>query len=280
VHNTTLASKHIKIIVNIFDSSGEQNDAHEFLVFIFDKLNDELLKLSKTVSVTENDLKSNTEQQEKDTEEGEWEEVKKGGKRMKQVNTIKSFETSIIGRLFQGILKHELYSKGQSLSKCNVEPFFVLSLDFGEVSLENCFKKFFSKRKIETSESSDFGYLSQKTYIEKLPSILIIHLKAFYYDKNLKKIVKIMKEIDYSTEMLINSEYISPSMQYEYKKVKYDLISVIIHRGTKASEGHYTCFCKDNKGIWWNLDDTKIFKVDEKVFNTHRPYILFYRKSN
>ncbi len=56
------------------------------------------------------------------------------------------------------------------------------------------------------------------------------------------------------------------------------LLLVIIHRGTKASEGHYTCFCKDDKNVWWNLDDKKVNKVDESLFSRFRPYILFYRK--
>jgi ubiquitin C-terminal hydrolase len=199
----------------MFDSSGEQNDAHEFLVFIFDRLNDEILKLSQIVKIEEEEIKKDK------NDETEWEEVKKGGKRMKQVNTLDSFKTSIIGRIFQGSLKHELESKGNSLSKCNIEPFFVLSLDFGENSIESCFDKFFKKRKIETDKDTIF----QKSYLEKLPSLLIIHLKAFYFDKNTMRIVKINKEIEYGTTLKLKKEYFSPSMQSLYKNVEYELSS-------------------------------------------------------
>jgi ubiquitin C-terminal hydrolase len=200
----------------MFDYSGEQNDAHEFLVFIFDRLNDEILKLSSVIQIDEVETKV------KDTDnETEWEEVKKGGKRMKQVNTIESFKTSIIGRIFQGTLKHELESKGKSLSKCNIEPFFVLSLDLGENSIESCFEKFFSKRKIETDKDTIY----QKSYLEKLPSVLIIHLKAFYFDKNIKKIVKINKEIEYGGTLKMDKAYFAPSVQSMYKNVEYELIS-------------------------------------------------------
>jgi ubiquitin C-terminal hydrolase len=205
------------MIVNKFDSSGEQNDAHEFLVFIFDKLNDEMLKLKDVlkniISVEKNSINKN--------DETEWEEVKKGGKRMKQVNTEESFQTSIIGNIFQGILKHELGSKGNSLSKSIIEPFFVISLDFGENSIESCFEKYFSKRKIE----HDINPIFQKSYIDKLPNVLIVHLKAFYYDKIAQKIVKINKEIKYDTELKIDKNYISPGMQNYYKNVEYELIS-------------------------------------------------------
>jgi len=253
----------------MFDSSGDQNDAHEFLVFIFDKLNEEILKLCTSHNFYDDINRTKDD-------ETEWEEVKKGGKRMKQVNTVNSFKTSIIGQLFQGVLKHELEAKGNSLSKCTIEPFFVLSLDFGENSIDSCFTKFFSKRKIEATNSTNVFY--QKSYIEKLPEVLIIHLKAFYFDKNTKKIVKITKEIDYSSTLKLNESFISPSMQSAYKKIHYELVSVIIHKGTKASEGHYICFCKDDKNNWWNLDDKKVLKVDEDSILKFRPYILFYRK--
>jgi ubiquitin C-terminal hydrolase len=199
----------------MFDSSGEQNDAHEFLVFIFDKLNDEILKISNYLKVDFN-INKNIK-----TEETEWEEVKKGGKRMKQVNTVNSFQISIIGNIFQGILKHELESKGNSLSKCNIEPFFVLSLDFGEDSLISCFDKFFARRKIE----HDIAPIFQKSYIEKLPKILIVHLKAFYFDRNTKRIVKINKEITYETNLKIDKNFVTPSKQNDYKNSEYELIS-------------------------------------------------------
>jgi ubiquitin carboxyl-terminal hydrolase 36/42 len=265
IKNTTLASQHIKIIINIFDSSGEQNDAHEFLVFLFDRLNEELLKLGKVYKY-----------EDKGKDETEWEEVKKGGKRMKQTNTEESFMISVIGNIFQGILKHEIESKGKSLSKCSIEPFFVLSLDFGENSIESCFKKFFEKRKVE---SSDFSDISQKTYVDKLSKVLIVHLKAFYYDRELKKIIKINKQIDYGTTLWLSEDYLSPSKK-NYYSLEYELVSVIIHKGSKASEGHYICFCKDDKGQWWSLDDQKILKIDESVFKNCRPYILFYRNKN
>jgi ubiquitin C-terminal hydrolase len=255
----------------MFDSSGEQNDAHEFMVFLFDRLNDEMLSLGKFIG---------EEKKVAASDETEWEEVKKGGKRMKQVNTEDEFNISVIGRIFQGVLKHELDMKGKSVSKCTIEPFFILSLDFGENSIESCFKKFFMKKKIEDQNYS----ISQKSYFEKMPQVLIVHLKAFYYDRELKQIIKINKKIDYDTTLNLDKSFLSPSKVNEYG-LEYELISgilyyiklVIIHKGNKASEGHYMCFCKDEKGVWWNLDDSKMLRVDEDSVKCFRPYILFYR---
>ena len=99
--NTSLASKFLKEIVNKFDTSGSQNDAHEFLVFLLDQLNIELLKIENKYNINnnlnnDNDKSNNINDiNNKNNDEGEWEEVKKNGKTMKQTNSIKSFHTSI-----------------------------------------------------------------------------------------------------------------------------------------------------------------------------------------
>jgi len=54
----------MKDIVNIFDPQRNQNDVHEFLIFILDKLNQEAGKIKKKVDKTT--IETPTE---------EWEEV-------------------------------------------------------------------------------------------------------------------------------------------------------------------------------------------------------------
>ena len=52
--NTSLASNYLKEIVDKFDSSGSQNDAHEFLVYILDRLNIELLNIENKYKIINN----------------------------------------------------------------------------------------------------------------------------------------------------------------------------------------------------------------------------------
>ena len=277
--NTSLASKYLKEIVNKFDTSGSQNDAHEFLVFLLDQLNIELLKIENKYNINnnlnnDNDNSNNINDiNNKNNDEGEWEEVKKNGKTMKQTNSIKSFHTSILGEVFQGIIKQDIIQKGKSTSNCQIEPFFTLHLDNDEKSIEDMFEKFCKKKLIEGSDK----YI--QTFIEKCPNIFIVNAKGFYYDKKYQTIVKIKRELIFGEKLILKKDYVSPHLRN--KNIEYELIGIIVHKGNLASEGHYVCYCKDNKDkTWFYLDDNKVIKVSEDVIHKLRPYILFYKKNS
>lgn len=53
-------------------------------------------------------------------------------------------------------------------------------------------------------------------------------------------------------------------------RVLYDLESVVLHSGTKASEGHYIAYVKDNEqGVWWSFDDGHVSSLkDDDFFGT------------
>ena len=271
--NTSLASNYLKEIVNKFDSSGSQNDAHEFLVFILDQLNTELINIENKYKINNNLNDNNLKEDVKKSEDDEeWEEVKKGGKTMKQINSIKNFKTSILGEVFQGILKQDIIQKGSSVSNCQIEPFFTLHLDNEEHNIEDMFLKFFQKKLIV-----DSGDKYIQSFLEKCPNIFIINAKGFYYDKKNKMIVKIKKELIFGEKLILKKDFVSPYLRN--KNIEYELIGIVVHKGNLATEGHYICYCKDNKDkSWFYLDDSKVIKVGEDLLHKLRPYILFYRK--
>ena len=272
--NTSLASNYLQEIVSMFDISGSQNDAHEFLVFLLDRLNIELIKIEEKYKITNNTNNNgkNSNNDINNNDEGEWEEVKKDGKTMKQTNSLSSFHTSILGEVFQGILKQDITQKGKSSSNCQIEPFFTLHLDNEEPSIEAMFEKFFRRKMIE-----DSGDKYIQSFMEKCPDIFIVNAKGFYYDKKNQKIVKIKKELIFGEKLILKKEYVSPHLRN--KNIEYDLIGIVVHKGNLATEGHYICYCKDNKdNSWFYLDDNKVIKVSEDIIHNLRPYIIFYKK--
>lgn len=299
--NTTLASNFLRQIVSKFDISGSQNDAHEFLVYVLDSLNEEMLNIENIYNIknssnnnrinNESNNSKNTEEiketndniniEEKNRininnnnppeEEGEWEEVKKGGKTMRQVNSLKNFKTSILGSIFQGIIKQDIIQKGKSSSNCQIEPFFTLHLDTDAPSIDSMFQKFFQKRNIEGAEKSS------QSFIEKLPEIFIVNPKGFFYDKKNLRIVKIKESLIFNEKLVLKKEYFSPHLRN--KDFCYELIGLIVHKGNLATEGHYICYIKDQKDKkWFYLDDGKVIRVSDDTIYNLRPYVLFYKK--
>ncbi len=302
--NTSLASNYLRQIVSKFDKTGSQNDAHEFLVYVLDTLNEEMLNIESNYKINNNnnsnkeeDKKENNEGisgniggnkinvisnnsntitnhkecENEDENEGEWEEVKKGGKTMRQVNSIKNFKTSILGKIFQGIIKQDVIQKGKSSSNCQIEPFFTLHLDNNAPSIDLMFQKFFQKRNIENTEKST------QSFIEKLPEIFIVNPKGFFYDKKNFKIVKIKENLIFEEKLTLSKNYFSPHLRN--KDFTYELTGIIVHKGNLATEGHYICYCKDQKDKkWFYLDDNKVIHVGDDTIHNLRPYVLFYRK--
>ena len=51
-----------------------------------------------------------------------------------------------------------------------------------------------------------------------------------------------------------------------------------MHKGKLAQEGHYVCFCRDERGKWWHLNDDAVMEVNENVVRKFMPYLVMYQK--
>ena len=263
--NSSLSSSHLQTLSVLFDPYQKQNDTHEFLLFLLNKLHEECLLLQEEFK----DLLK----LEEETDEENWEEVKKDGKRMKLMNKSNEFPISIIKTFFGGTLKHETTRQGVSLSESRIDPFYAITIDSKESSLEGNIDIYFSKKTVDKG-------LYQKSYIENLPEIFIIQLKSYYYDKNTKTVNKDYKKVTYNDSLSIKESWISPSQANFLKNKKYELTSIIVHQGKTVNEGHYVCFCKeeiDNKSRWLYINDKQILNVNFVDVSNHRPYILLYK---
>jgi ubiquitin carboxyl-terminal hydrolase 10 len=114
--------------------------------------------------------------------------------------------------------------------------------------------------------------MSRRSFIEKLPPILILHLKRFVYDGHQTK--KVWKKIAYPLDLEIPLDVISPSQRgtappkfqlFGGTSLMVILIVVIYHHGTSATGGHYTADVLLQDGnTWLNLDDTKLKWIDKE----------------
>lgn len=93
--------------------------------------------------------------------------------------------------------------------------------------------------------------------IEKLPKILVIHLKRF---SKIRFNNKINLNVDYPIESLDMSKYLSDNIELSSNAIRnciYDLYGISLHSGTESS-GHYVAYCRHPyKKRWYCYNDSQ-----------------------
>lgn len=167
-------------------------------------------------------------------------------------------------------------SKENDYLSIKFDPMFMISLPIvGAATLYDCFNEYC---KLEVLEGENQWY-NEKTNKKQdalkqlsfwsLPNYLIIDLKRF--DNRLRKIenhIKIpMKELDLSSYVC----------GYNPQSYKYDLFGVVKHMGNVLS-GHYVSNVIDESGVWWELNDSNVRKMEVMEVINKNVYCLFYKK--
>jgi hypothetical protein len=138
----------------------------------------------------------------------------------------------------------------------------------------------------------------KKLAIASAPSILIIHLKRFFYKSNTSN-SKLTTPVWFPTCSLDISNYLIKNDQSGTQREAdnsniYDLFAVCNHQGQNMANGHYTAFCKSMVDTrWYCFDDSNCIQLVDgqsnytDIFNngsgqvcTENAYILFYKRRN
>lgn len=141
-------------------------------------------------------------------------------------------------------------------------------------------------------EMLDEGRIKKGVCIECPPSILILHIKRFSFDFYRNIPIKVKTDVSYELELNLPERYLSQDLQQQLRAqsgggrgIQYELVSVVLHHGAKATGGHYTCYCRHNDGSsdgckWYYFDDQKVFEssVKDVLDAREEVYILAYRR--
>ncbi|CAA3022318.1 ubiquitin carboxyl-terminal hydrolase 5 [Olea europaea subsp. europaea] len=114
---------------------------------------------------------------------------------------------------------------------------------------------------------------SKKLDLWRLPEVLVIHLKRFYYSRSIKH--KLDTFVNFPIHDFDLTNYIanknSPCQIYE-------LYALTNHYGSMGS-GHYTAHIKLlDENRWYNFDDNHISVINEEDVKSAAAYVLFYRR--
>jgi ubiquitin C-terminal hydrolase len=243
-----------------------QNDASEFIIFLFDEFHS-ICKVNvdmKIKGTVVNDVDSIA--------------VKCYNK---FIETYKN-DYSLFIKLFYHMSIHTNISlKDNSTISQVYQPNFILDLpipNITECSLHDCLELYYQNtfllndNALYDEKSKTKHNVVQKLSIWNLPTIMIICLKRFSYTgKKNQNLVK------FPLKKLKLDKYV---IGYD-KSAVYDLYGICNHSGCTFG-GHYTSFIKTNKNKWYLCNDTIVTEIPEDKLEHHiitnKAYCLFYRK--
>jgi ubiquitin C-terminal hydrolase len=263
--------KTLKIKFNFIDINT-QNDIHEILLLILNKINEEIKVKDITKYI-------NYKKQDK---------FKTGYDKLKYISNEKWFD---LHKTEYSELNEILYNHSISQIICgncnfihhNHESSCIIDLElpYNNIDLKSCFINHLSADKLNINNENKWKCDNCYKCIESnkvtkywnLPQVLIISLKRFYYDKKTNKISKnnSIVDIPYNLDLCDN---VLQNKQYNYK-----LQSVGIHLGNIYG-GHYVSLVRKNEynKEWILVDDLNTKEIKEEDFNLNDAYILFYTK--
>lgn len=244
---------------------GRQNDAYEFLLYLFDILHKAIrrkikIKISGTVK---NDVDC------------------LAVKCYKMLQTECSNDYSEINDLIQCVSIMSIYRNNEELS-CKFEINSILHLNIPNIpntkniALTQCFDYYLKDEELKNDSSYFYEKENRKVDAVKkmsfwsFPKILIICLKRFDYSCNMNKI---NLNVNFPFDLDLSS-YIKG---YNSNLYKYELYGVINHIGN-GHGGHYTSYIKNPNDFWYECNDQQVNKIRRSSVVSSNAYCLFYRK--
>ncbi|KAL0735036.1 hypothetical protein Bca4012_011246 [Brassica carinata] len=187
-----------------------------------------------------------------------------------------AYRSSLVHKIFGGSLRSRVKCAQCSYCSDKFDPFLDLSLDISRAdSLQRALLRFTA---VELLDNGGKVYqcerCKQKVKAEKqltvfkAPSVLTVHLKRFEAHRS----GKIDKKVEFPPAIDMKPFVSGP---YE-GNLKYTLYGVLVHYGGSIHSGHYYCYVRTSSGMWYSLDDKKVYQVSEKTVFNQKAYMLFY----
>eukprot|EP00057_Strongylocentrotus_purpuratus_P031513 XP_784858.2 PREDICTED: ubiquitin carboxyl-terminal hydrolase 8 [Strongylocentrotus purpuratus] len=241
---------------------GHHHDSQEFLLFLLDGLHEDLNEVKKRQYIKEEDFSKYPDHEAAGLS---WRNHEK-------------LNRSIIVSLFQGQFKSTVRCLSCNNKSVKFEAFMYLSLPIAsksKCSLHECLQQFSKPEELTGDNATHCTHCkgnrkSEKTIlIWKLPHILLIHLKRFYYEGMWRQ--KLQTNVDFPNDLTMDRYVIGPAQRNIYQ-----LYGVSNHSGT-LDGGHYTACCRNavNKR-WYKYDDHEVYDASKSSIKSSAAYILFY----
>jgi len=275
---------------NEFFRGPQQQDAQEFMMYLLNEINEDLIKEEKRNREKEKQRRREVPERKVDPGEGEsqrrgthssTEEAPKEEEKQKEIITW-------ITDIFGGVLTNETQCLRCLRTTTRNEVFLDLSVDIDDnCSIYHCLKQFSTNTHLTGNDKymCDNCRCRQEAFkrmrIKKLPQVLVLHLKRFKYAERIQQYAKLR----YSVAFPFHLKIPNTSEETEDPGRSYNLFAIVVHVGASPRFGHYVA-CVKYHHLWFLFDDDKIKHVNkcwvEQLFgsqgrnHTKDSYLLFY----
>uniref|UniRef100_A0A2K5K498 Ubiquitin carboxyl-terminal hydrolase n=1 Tax=Colobus angolensis palliatus TaxID=336983 RepID=A0A2K5K498_COLAP len=176
-----------------------------------------------------------------------------------------------------------------SKESATLQPFFTLQLDIQSDKIrtvQDALESLVARESVQgyTTKTKQEVEISRRVTLEKLPPVLVLHLKRFVYEKT-GGCQKLIKNIEYPVDLEISKELLSPGVKNKNFKCHrtYRLFAVVYHHGNSATGGHYTTdVFQIGLNGWLRIDDQTVKVISQyqvvKPTAERTAYLLYYRR--
>ena len=298
-----------------FGDPLEQQDAHEFLDFLINNLDEQLKKKERML---QRDIIWTDAPSINDCDDGNGTDDVDGNENSKEGRC-----SSWVSDIMEGVMAHDTCCSGCKTVTTSTEVFKMLSVEIDdELSVEDAIRKF---GEVERMEGDDRFFCDKcntlcdaerSSRLTKLPRVLLVHLKRFRFDQKSMSRRKMYDRVPFTSDLLVGNNLLRKrskpsdkageargSSSVGYAPVKrvshenedgraYRLSSLVTHIGSSPIQGHYVTVANTKSG-WMLFDDEDVCEIDEDVVHscagsgkegsatdTQVSYILLYVSSD
>ncbi|XP_021730953.1 ubiquitin carboxyl-terminal hydrolase 23-like [Chenopodium quinoa] len=187
-----------------------------------------------------------------------------------------AYDKSLVHKIFGGRLRSQVKCLQCSHCSNTFDPFLDLSLEIIKAdSVHKALSHFTAAEQLDGGErqykcekcKQKVRALKQLT-VYKAPYVLTVHLKRFRHFAG----QKIDKKVHFGSSLNLK-----PFVSGNYEgDLTYTLYGVLVHAGWSTHSGHYYSFVRTSSGLWYSLDDNRVYQVSEKTVMEQKAYMLFY----
>jgi ubiquitin carboxyl-terminal hydrolase 10 len=217
---------------------------------------------------------SSSEDEAGEQECSDWSHLVKNSSRKVESRSAGLQEDSPIARIFGGVMRSIVRSRGAKADSASLEPFNHLLLD---ISLHDVSSVWTALEVHCGPESVNEGVATRRLQFESLPRVLILNLKRFAYHldrRGMGRAQKIKKPISFGEKLVLDRKWLTDGLE----SPEYIITAVICHHGDSVHGGHYNAAVRYNAEWYW-YDDAIVRKMDVREVAAQRDsaYLLVYQ---